>query len=473
MQHKINRHAPMRWLYATLFILLLSGVLPLASQEYGYAGMEENEKLILAAYQGDTVAVKQLIQQGARINAITYEGVTPLMYAAQNGHTDMVALLLRYGANVGMKPDNGYTALISAIRNGHFETAEYLVRNGADINQQDNGQVTPLMHAIAVDSFYMPDMLIYYNAGVNFRNRHGRSALMLASYLGRNEIVKELVEAGADVNAVDDQRWTPLHYATLTDQTAVIDLLVMNGASLETATSSGYTPLSLATALNRFSTARQLIGYGAAVNTRISPSLNPLTLARENKNDSLEAMLINQGARPILLPYFNQFVLGTCYRWNTDDQHLGFSFGISDQKYNLMADFGYGFRTKSIQVLEATSEGEYHQYWEGRHFVSISLEKAFYIPATIGSLKPGFFLGFSEVLTFGGYRGSGNAPDVRLLFNPKIGGILDFRFLRCKFDYAFMNQHLTDVKREWLTFSLEFLFRRNRGNIRTPSFDLI
>lgn len=468
----INRHSPMRWPCATLFILLLGGGLPLASQEYDYAGAERNEKLILAAYQGDTALAKQLIQQGARINATTYEGVTPLMYAAQNGHTNMVALLLRNGANVGMKPDNGYTALISAIRNGHIETAEYLVRNGADINQPDNDQVTPLMHAIAVDSFYMPDMLIYYNAGINFRNRRGRSALMLASYLGRKEIVRTLLETGADVNAADDQLWTPLHYATLTDQTAVIDLLVINGASLESATSMGYTPLSLATALNRFSSARQLIGYGAAVNTRISPSLNPLALARENKNDSLAAMLINQGARPILLPYFGQFVLGTSYRWNADDHHLGFSFGISDQKYNLMADIGYGFRTKAIQVLEATSEGEYYQYWEGRHFVSVSLEKAFYIPATIGSLKPGFFLGFSEVLTFGGYRGSGNGPDVRLLFNPKIGGILDFKFLRCKFDYAFMNQHLTDVHPQWLTLTLEFLFRRNRGSIRTPSFDL-
>lgn len=428
-----------------------------------------DEQLIIAADKGDTVTATLSIKKGARVNATTYAGVTPLMYAAQNGHTAMVNLLMRYGADPGVKPINGYTALISAIRNGHIETAEYLVRNGANINQTDNNQVTPLMYAIAVDSFYMPDMLLYYDADVDLQNEKGINALMLASFLGRYEMVISILEAGTDINAFDNQKWTALHYATMAGHTDIMDLLIVNGALLESTTSSGYTPLSMATARNNYAAARLLIGYGADVNSRISGALNPLTLALENKSDSLVRMLKNQHAKVLLRPFFNLVTVGTHFVSNRDDMRLGFSFGLSDRKYNLMTGIGYGFRLKAIQVLDQTTETEFYQFWERRHFISLSAEKAIYLPTGITAFKTGVFAGFSEVLTFGGYRGSGENPAVRLVFNPRIGGIFETGFLRLKVSYEYMNLQLREIDRGWFNVSLEFLFNRNRGNIKMPS----
>jgi ankyrin repeat protein len=453
--------------------LLVAGVYYTQGQDeiYDSLGLSLDENLILAADKGDTAAILKLIHKGARVNAKTFEGVTPLMYAAQNGDTAVVNLLLKHGADVGLRPLNGYTALISAIRIGNPAMAEFLIRHGADINQPDYDSVTPLMYAIAADSFYLPDMLLYYNADINLQNKQGMNALMTASYLGRYEMVVSLLEAGAAVNATDKQQWTPLHYATIAGNTEVMELLLINGALLESVTSTGYTPLSLAAAFNNYNAARLLIGYGADVNSRINGSLSPLGLALENKNDSLARMLKNQDARTLLGPRFNQYFTGAYWRFNGDDSHLGFNFGMSDHKYNLMASISYGFRLSAIQVLEQTEKTVFYQYWEKRHFIALTAEKAVYLPTQLKHFKTGVFGGFSEVVTFGGYRGSSENPDLRLLFNPRIGAIMEYGFIRVKFSYEFLDLHLREINTQWFSLSLEFLFNKSRGKIKPPSMD--
>lgn len=438
---------------------------------YDSLGLSLDEDLIVAADKGDTVAVLKLIHKGVNVNAKTFAGVTPLMYAAQNGDTAVAKLLLTHGADVGVRPMNGYTALISAIRSGNPDMAEFLIRHGADINQPDYDNVTPLMYAIAADSFYLPDMLLYYNADVSRQNKQGMNALMTASYLGRYEIVVSLLEAGAAVNAADKQQWTSLHYATMAGNTEVMELLLVNGAMLESVTSTGYTPLSLATAFDNFNAARLLIGYGADVNSRVNGSMSPLSLALENKNDSLARMLKNQDARIVLGPSFNRYFTGAYWRVNGDDSHLGFTFGMGDHKYNLMASISYGFRLNAIQVLEQTENTVFYQYWERRHFIALAAEKAVYLPTEFKNFKTGVFGGVSEVVTFGGYRGSSDNPHVRLLFNPRIGAIMEFGFIRFKFSYEFLDLHLREINTQWFNFSLEFLFNKSRGKIKPPSLD--
>jgi len=444
-------------------------VYPQESNNDDLEGLGINDQLIIVADKGDTAAALKLIDRGALVNTTTYEGVTPLMFAAQNGHTDMVSLLMQHGANADLKPYSGYTALISAIRSGQIQTAEYLIRNGADINLSDNDKVTPLMYAIAVDSFYLPDMLLYYGAAVDLKNMQGTDALMLASRLGSFEIAIKLLEAGGVVNTGDTEGNTPLHYATLAGHTEMMDLLILNGASLEMKNSSGYTPLSIAATMNNFAAARLLISYGADVNSRINGPLNPLTLAQSNKNDSLVKMLVNHGAKAIKRPYFNQFTIGSRYNLNGDDSQLGFSFGLSDRKYNLMTSLGFGFRLKAIQVLEEPEHDLFYQYWEKRRFISISLEKAFLLHSYSSAFTTSAFAGFSEVLTFGSYKGSNANPDVRLIINPRIGCIIRYDLIRLKLGYEFMNLHLKEFSNGWFSVSLEFLLNRKRGSIKTPS----
>lgn len=456
------------------FILLIFTVQHAYAQDPYYTDDIDNsslsleEQLLLASYENDTVRVLQLVASGANINATTYNGITPLIYASQNGNTGLVRFLMSHGADPDIMPVNGYSALISAIGNGYIGTAEYLIRSGADINQPDKNGNTPLMYAITVDSFYMPDMLLYYDADFQLHNKKGKNALMLASLYGRDEIVESLIQRGADINFCSESNWAPLHYATAAGKIQIMDLLILNGASLEVKTSQGYTPLSLAVALNDYAAAKLLTGYGADVNSRINNSLNPLSIAVENKNDSLISMLVNQEAKEIVRPAFNCLTFGTRFLLNPDDNHLDVSFGFYDPKYDLMANLGFGFRPKAARVLEQYSDTTFFQYWERRYFISFNLDKAFYLPLKSTSFRMGGFGGASEVLTFGGYRGSKQNPDVMLHTGVRIGGILEYDFLRLKMYYEYMNLQLAEIRNGWIGVSLEVKFCNNRKKIRIP-----
>jgi ankyrin repeat protein len=428
-----------------------------------------DEHLIFAADAGDTVLVNKLISLGADVDAVTSEGVTPLMYATQNGNLSMMRLLIRCGANPDLKPLNGLTALITAIRNRQIDLAEFLIRSGAGVDLADNEKMTPLMHAIVADTFYLPDMLLYYNAMVDPVRRDGADALMLASGLGRYEIAEELIGLGTGVNNMDKSGRTPLHYAASASNTDVMKLLIGEGAIVEARTASGYTPLSLAVAKNNFAVARLLIESGANVNTRISASLNPLALADENGYDSLYTMLRNNGAKIILWPWFNQVSFGGSFAFTSEDMQTGVHLGYSDIKYNLWTSIGYEFRPKAIRILEPAKGDNYYQYWERRHFISFSLDKAFLFPRKNSKVKGGLAAGFQESMTFGSYRGSGSGPETQLVFSPHAGAVLQYQRLRMRFNYEFMDLHLMDMSKNWCSISVELLFNRKKGKLKYNS----
>ncbi|MBI5970679.1 MAG: ankyrin repeat domain-containing protein [Deltaproteobacteria bacterium] len=85
-----------------------------------------NEKLLIAAKNGDIVAVGNLLDKGADVNARNKDNLTPLMLAAQNGHVDVVKALLAKGADVNAKANDNKTAQSRAERGNHPEAAKLL-----------------------------------------------------------------------------------------------------------------------------------------------------------------------------------------------------------------------------------------------------------------------------------------------------------------------------------------------------------
>ena len=70
-----------------------------------------NEALMIAAQKGSVDAVKELLSQGAKVNAQNNNGCTALHWAARNGHTEVVLALLEAGADASLKDKNGETPL--------------------------------------------------------------------------------------------------------------------------------------------------------------------------------------------------------------------------------------------------------------------------------------------------------------------------------------------------------------------------
>lgn len=84
-----------------------------------------------AAKTGDVDQVKQLITEGANVNAADTTGITPLHSAAVGDHIAVAELLIAKGADVNAKTDNGVTPLHLATFWGHDDMVALLKRHGA------------------------------------------------------------------------------------------------------------------------------------------------------------------------------------------------------------------------------------------------------------------------------------------------------------------------------------------------------
>lgn len=109
-----------------------------------------------AAWRGDVTAVKQLVQDGADMNAADDMGATALYWAARGGHPlgphrckgedpgrpAVVAALLELGADPniqdrrpqGFGRSSGWTPLFVALDHEQFDSARVMLEHGADPN---------------------------------------------------------------------------------------------------------------------------------------------------------------------------------------------------------------------------------------------------------------------------------------------------------------------------------------------------
>lgn len=94
-----------------------------------------NRKLIKAINAGETARAKQLLDEGASVEAragYLSWSMTALARAAWKGNLELVQLLLDRGANVNALDQSGDTPLIDALLRDHYDVAFLLLDHGAD-----------------------------------------------------------------------------------------------------------------------------------------------------------------------------------------------------------------------------------------------------------------------------------------------------------------------------------------------------
>lgn len=80
--------------------------------------------------QNKITMVKELIEQGADVNAVNEDGMSALMFAAYNETGDVLKILLEAGAKVNTKDKHGETAFKKANKNWNYTAAEILKKHG-------------------------------------------------------------------------------------------------------------------------------------------------------------------------------------------------------------------------------------------------------------------------------------------------------------------------------------------------------
>ncbi len=201
---------------------------------------------------GDANApVRNLVAQGAGLDARDGDGLTALAWATLAGRGGVAQALLAAGADPNVSDTGGYTPLMHAAKRADENAGENVVRaliaGGADVRARRRDGWTALLVA-ASHGGSLPVVLALLDAGADIeaRGRGGVSALTLAAAYGRAEIVRALLDRGTDVDASEEGGETALMNAAKYGYKEVIGLLLSRGADVNARARDDYTALRYA-----------------------------------------------------------------------------------------------------------------------------------------------------------------------------------------------------------------------------------
>ena len=243
----------------SMTLLLDAGAKVNAANEFGATAL-----LWSAA---DQAKVQLLLANGADVNTKSKLGRSPLLIAAGiNGNSNAVRMLLEKGANPTVADNNGTTPLLLAATAGDTASIRLLLAAKAPADQADKGGTTPLLNAATNGNIEAVKALLAHQPNVNAvsvsttpsKVKNGTIALdrftplIAASAYGSPDLIKLLLDAGANVNAQDVRGMTPLIYAIASDRpdVRVVRALIARGADVSVRTKDGETALDWAKKYN-------------------------------------------------------------------------------------------------------------------------------------------------------------------------------------------------------------------------------
>ncbi|XP_077584832.1 ankyrin repeat and SOCS box protein 9-like isoform X2 [Stigmatopora nigra] len=149
-----------------------------------------------AAFHGQMLTVKKLIEKGACVNLVTMNGVSPLHVACVGGHATCAQLLLQHGAHVDSRSLDGSPIHVAAAK-GYPKCIETLAQHCADVDLNLGQSGTPLHVACANRQVNAVKQLLDLGACVNISSL-GESPLHVSVRLQHPEMVSLLLDYGAD-----------------------------------------------------------------------------------------------------------------------------------------------------------------------------------------------------------------------------------------------------------------------------------
>lgn len=223
-------------------------------------GAKFTAELSNAVLASDRGRVTYLLDKGADINALNYQGLAPIHGAARQRDSRMIEFLIEKGADVNQPDGDGWTPLAHAVLRNHTPSIEVLADAGADLEEGAPGY-TPLSIALAEGMFYAAKALLEIGASPNTpAGKDSLTPLMLIASQQQVEKREErlsqgpsaveiatlLIEKGGEVNAASEKGVTPLMVAAAHDNPPLIGVLVQAGADAAATTPDGKTALDIA-----------------------------------------------------------------------------------------------------------------------------------------------------------------------------------------------------------------------------------
>ncbi|KAK2867790.1 hypothetical protein FQN49_003472 [Arthroderma sp. PD_2] len=313
--------------------------------------------LHIAAKRGHTEIARLLIQNGADVNAITFNEKTPLALAREHKHEDTAAFLqsqgayscaddvlrqypsrnfadlvwrcteeqafvdepsretlqtqrayvlrafgtyltIKYGKAEGSEEERQAAAMRLAIREGFLEVVSSNLDDGVDPTTGPDpyyGEASLKLAIIRGDAPLI-ELLLQRGADPTRVLRHGEVPFLLAAGKARIWIIEKFLSSGVSVNFADIEGITALHTMGVKSPSFVSTLVEKHGADIEAKNLKGETPLHFAV-LNKLEKAvEDLLKRGANINAQDKSLATPLMHACSMRNTPLIQLLLEHGA---------------------------------------------------------------------------------------------------------------------------------------------------------------------------------
>ena len=204
------------------------------SDKYIYKVNKDSTPLFLAVQFGYNDLAKELIKEGADVNARandmeTEDGIDMLYYAVENNNVEMSKILIDEGVDAGREYGYEYPYYLTdiAIRNNNLDMLKILVESG-DIDLESS----LIPDAIEENNIEMVKYLISIGQDVNaqiFADGFWiNSPMKVAAENGNIEIAKLLIDEGANLNSSDDYIGPAIDYGNYDIAKLLIDNDVFN-----------------------------------------------------------------------------------------------------------------------------------------------------------------------------------------------------------------------------------------------------
>ena len=265
---------------------------------------ERDVRLADAAQQGDTAAIRTLLNAKVDVNVAHGDGMTPLHWAAFNDDVDVATLLISAGASPKATTRLGaITPLSIACKNGNAAMVKAMLDAGADPNSASADGATALMTAAISGSADTVTLLLTRGADVNAReSAHQQTALMFAAAENRASVIAALASHGTDLEAAT--KVVPLEEDKLDDNGNPLPKKETEASSTVTGGNTvmgGMTALLFAAREGHLDAVRALVGAGAKVNQlSAGDHSSPLVIAVSNSHYEVGQFLVDHGADPNL-----------------------------------------------------------------------------------------------------------------------------------------------------------------------------
>jgi ankyrin repeat protein len=278
----------------------------------------DRSPLDIACYsdRGDITTVKLLIEGGANLTAINFQGEPPLFSALRSGKVDIVQYLIKKGADIHFKKQterNILFCLASALprycfdadiviqaKESNITQITFLANNGMSISisyqgdgianehikkgviKDEKEKARVIKHCIPYlnrKDDYMGFARYFISKGVSVKDTDketGTTLLMLACDVNCPlDFISLILEHGSDVSRKDSWGLTALHYSCRKGNIPAAKILIDNGAGINAPDDIGFTPLHEAAENNRIQVVRLLLKRGVDKTLSLTEDFEP------------------------------------------------------------------------------------------------------------------------------------------------------------------------------------------------------